>query len=66
MTFMNWILGEGAKTQQFQRFTEPQQETLDEILGGARAGIDPMLHFPNFIFHQHLESSGDSFTCSGS
>lgn len=55
MAFLDFLLGKGEKTKQFQRFTEPQQQTLDQILGGAQQGIDPAIQYLMQILSQDPE-----------
>ncbi len=49
------LWGQGEKTQQFQKFTEPQQDVLQQILGGAQQGIHPLMQFLLQILSQDPE-----------
>ena len=52
MAFLDFLLGKGERTQQFQKFTQPQQQSLDQLLGGAQQGIDPMIQYLMQILSQ--------------
>ena len=55
MAFLDFLFGQGEKTQEFQRFTQPQQDVLQQLLGGAQEGIDPMMQFLMQILSQDPE-----------
>lgn len=55
MAFLDFLFGEGEKTKQFQRFTEPQQDVLNQLLGGAQRGIDPGMQYLMQILSQDPE-----------
>lgn len=55
-TFMDFLFGEGQKTEQFQRFTPEQQDVLNNILGGARQQLPQGFEFLSSILSQDPEA----------
>lgn len=54
--FLDFLFGEGEKTEQFQRFTPDQQDVLNRILGGAAGQLPSGLDFISSILGQDPEA----------
>lgn len=56
MAFLDFLFGEGEKTQQFQRFTPEQQNTLNQLLSGAQSNLGSGFDFINSILSNDPEA----------
>lgn len=56
MSFMDFLFGQGEKTQQFQRYTDEQQQALNNILRRATGAADQGFNFLESILGQSPEA----------
>lgn len=53
--FLDFLFGQGEKTEQFQKYTPQQQQVLGQLLGGASAQLPQAFDFLSSILSQDPE-----------
>ena len=54
--FLDFLFGQGEKTEQFQRYTPQQQQVLGQLLGGASGQLPQAFDFLSSILSQDPEA----------
>lgn len=54
-SFLNFLFGEGSKTEQFKRFTPEQEDLFQKAIGGGRENIGDAFNYLSNILSQDPE-----------